>query len=268
LKGTLPLVRFHEDSSKQVAPTPLDVSQDGNNILLSENEYDSFGNLRRATAPNGRCTTTNFDQAFAQFQVSSTVYTDGCSGTGLTSTTAFDRGLGVPTIATGANGATTITEYDSWGRPIHVFNANPNIPGMALTDASVIMTYAGPPYNGPFRQGRVDTRDDDGSGAPRYRRRWSYVDPYGHLVAIVSQADLGDPASFIISGQVVRDALGQIITAYQPYFSNFDPTTSAQPPSLPASGTASRSTTYDAFERVSQTFDLDGHPTGKIVIAN
>ncbi|WP_394821727.1 toxin TcdB middle/N-terminal domain-containing protein [Pendulispora albinea] len=268
LQGTLDLVRFHEDG-RDVAPRPADASDDKINLFLSENQYDSFGNPILTRGPNGRCRRIKYDEGFTQLPIQTTVYKNGCGGSGLTTTATFDRGLELPTTTTAPNGATTTVEYDDFGRPVRVFEPNPGLPLISSGEPSVKMTYF-ESWRYPDKPNgfiRVERRDDDGSGA-RYRSTWTYLDPFGQTIASVREADpgAGDQAPYIVTGEVERDGLGRVVKRYEPRFSNFDPNAHLAP--VPVLSTPSTSAIYDSLRGghvpAVRTYGLDGQYTGKI----
>ncbi len=235
LHGTLPLDRFHEDSTSEVAPTPADASQDGQNLLRSHVTSDTWGNPQQTTGPDGRCTEVVYDPVYHQLPISTTVYTQGCGGAGITSSVEYDRGLEVPTKSTDATGAVSRVEYDVFGRPLRMYSPDPNNLGTAQSDPSTKFTYidALPPYTF-YGRVQVDRRDDDGS-APRYRTSWTYTNPFGQVAATVRQADIynGDKAAFVVSGEAERDIHGRIVKRYEPRFATVDPNSMTPPPRDP-----------------------------------
>ncbi|WP_394828326.1 RHS repeat-associated core domain-containing protein [Pendulispora albinea] len=264
LTGTLALARFHEDWLAEVAPTPADASRNGVNLLRFEVTYDLFGNPRRVKNATGmRCADTSYDASFGQLPVAQTAYRNGCGSGGLTTTTVYDRGLEVATMVTDPTGAMSTTVYDGWGRPKEIYKPSPTLGVLAESVPSARMTYVDV-ENGPYQRVHVETRDDDGS-AVRYRSAWSYVDPYGHTVATIKQADpaAGDLGPYIVSGQLERDARGRVVKAYEPYFATVDPQ-GPTPPAVPASVLSSR-IAYDAFGQAMQTFGLEGEPKGSVL---
>ncbi|WP_394834944.1 hypothetical protein LVJ94_51440 [Pendulispora rubella] len=237
LHDTLPLTRFHEDPSKDVALPPNDASQDNLSMLLSQAEYDQFGNVVIARGPSARCSTSTYDDAFHQFPIAVTAYTNGCSGTALTTKAEFDRGLEVTTKTTSPSGEVTRTEYDAYGRPTKIFAPSPTVLGQTEIEPSAKMTYWDPWLTFPPQSAaivRTETRDDNNLGAAHYRSTWGYVDPYGQPIASVRQADPGDGAPFIVSGEVERDELGRVVKNYEPRFAAFDPNALKPPVPLPS----------------------------------
>ncbi|WP_394828244.1 toxin TcdB middle/N-terminal domain-containing protein [Pendulispora albinea] len=263
LKGTLQLVRFHEDPSAELASDPLDASRDRVGVVLSELEYDAYGNPVRVKGANNRCASTAYDEAFHQMAVAQTVHTNGCGSTGLTTITSFDRGLEVPTMTIAPTGAVSTLSYDGYGRPIRVFQPNAATSILPEAEPSVRMTYFDA-VGGPYRRIQVEMRDDAG-GAARYRSAWSYVDPYGLTVATVGEADTsaGDPAPHVVSGQALRDARGLVTARLEPRFDTVDPA-SPLPPTVKPDTPRTRAT-YDTFGRLEQSFGLDGAATSKSV---
>ncbi|WP_394847084.1 hypothetical protein LZC95_06400 [Pendulispora brunnea] len=271
LTGTVPLQRFHEESAA-VAPPPGDASQDGTRRLVSETVFDNFGNPKRVKNATGiRCADTAYDKDYGELPIAKTVYTGGCGVGALTTTTGYDRGLEVVTAITEPTGAVSTTTYDGWGRPTATYAPDPEIGVLPSTAApSVKMTYFDV-QGGPYQRVQLERRVDDGlvssqePETPRYVSAWSYVDPYGRNVGAWKQADPanGDQAAYIASGRVERDSRGFVVRAFEPYFTNEAPQ-SPNPPAVPAGSVQFSVAFHDAFGRTTDTFGLEGEPTGKV----
>ncbi|WP_394850975.1 hypothetical protein LZC95_16085 [Pendulispora brunnea] len=262
LTGTIPLLRFHQDSAA-VAPLPADASQDGTNLLLSEVTYDEFGNQTRVKSGNGvRCTDTSYDVAYGQLPVSQTVYTRGCGGAGLTTTTLYDRGLEVATETIAPTGAKSTAVYDGLGRMTASYKPNAELGVLAESDPSVRITYVDV-AGGPYQRVRVEKRDNDDNSELHYHSTWTYTDSFGQIAASVSEADTsaGDEAPYIVSDKVERNNRGFVVRTFQPYFAPVDPA-SATPP---AGISPSTRTVYDPFGRVTDTFGLANEPRSKLL---
>jgi RHS repeat-associated protein len=84
--------------------------QTGQYVVASQTQYDSFGNVLRATDARGASTTTAYDPTYHLFP------TQICNALNQCTTQTWNYVLGVTTDVTDANGATTHSVYDALGR--------------------------------------------------------------------------------------------------------------------------------------------------------
>jgi RHS repeat-associated protein len=268
LIGTLPLDRFHEDSTKQVAPTLPSASQDttaGQPLLMIARTYDPFGFPVHEAAPNGRCRSVTPDASFHELPVLETVSvgplstlgSDGCGSTGLSTVAVYDRGLGVVTSVTDLHGELTTASYDGFGRISTLTKPDPANVGSVSGAPSLQFHYALPsnPAQAPFSVVSTDILDGPDTNAASFRTVIAVVDGLGRTILSAEQADMsaGDVAPWIIDGVTEYDRKGAVARVFQPSFANVMP---PSPPLTPQSAYSQKR--YDAFGRVVQTYGIDG----------
>jgi len=82
-------------------------------IAVLRNKFDAFGNIVEVLDSNGRRRSVGFDDLIHAYPVSETAHLDGYD---LTTTAAYDLGLGVILSSTDVSGVRTDYEYDALGR--------------------------------------------------------------------------------------------------------------------------------------------------------
>ncbi|MGC4069838.1 MAG: RHS repeat-associated core domain-containing protein [Polyangiaceae bacterium] len=232
---------------------------------LSGTEYDAYGNPTRVTGAGGRCTDLTYDTAYASLPVTETVYAGaGCSNPLGMQASAYDRGLGLVTIAVDINSQTTKVEYDGFGRTKALYK--PNLSASTYsTKASVLIDYYLPPSLGS-NVSAIRTRTQDGATVDdeTYLESWVFVDGFGRTRSTLTEADktAGDGGDWVVSGLVTHDAKGAVQRKHVEYF--WDGSAEGFPIATQPT-TPYGSQRYDAFGRAIQTFDLDGTMTLKTV---
>jgi RHS repeat-associated protein len=249
LTGTLPLDRFHEDPTKQVAPTPGTASVDNPNLQLSSFIHDTYGNLTHVQGPDGVCGQTTYEDAYKQLATVSTSYTGGCNIGGLTTKTTYDRGLGAAISSTSPTTSQSAISYDGFGRAAAVYEPDPNT-GHVSAAPSLKVCYV-IANGGPTQLVHVQRIDVSNL----YRDSWIYLDGFGKSILELDQADpgAGDGGKWVASGLALPNAKGSVFKTFQPWFYNQDPQN--YPIAVPAN--VDSIFTHDGLERVTQVFRLD-----------
>lgn len=224
--------------------------------------YDpNYGNLISTILGLGqRSMNFQYDSVYQQ-QLTGQLAAVTTSTQPLTTTFAYDRGLEVPTQITGVDGTVTRYAYDLFGRITTEYLPNPASAGTTSTQPDLQATYTDNP-GGPFQ--RIDIQRNLGRIAEGHllvdqiRRQSVYSDAMGQVAAILSNGGAQDPpAQWIASGITQRDARGQVVYAFNPFFATLtDSLPGATPPS-PATAQSSR-LVRDPFERVTEQYDVDG----------
>ena len=235
---------------------PPGVSQDQSNVTLASYTVDSAGMVTQIAQPGAtRCKKITYDSSYDALPTAVTTYTDGCGVKGLTSLVlGYAYGLGRVTDTSAADGQETKIQYEPYGRVQSIQRPDPATAGLVESFSGVTIDY------GDTLAPRVvhKTVTDHGANTLNY---WTLLDGFGQATMTVSQADTsaGDPLPYIVSGQVARNARGDIHVEYPPFFTaNWS---AAGPPASLASLAPSgleRTKTFDAFGRVTAAFDLGG----------
>ncbi len=270
LSGTLPLDRFHENPSAEVAPPPVNASggvTDPVEIQAVAYTRDAFGNVTGQRKPLGGCSTTSFDTAYAELPVGETTFggaldvSTGCGEHAFVIQADYDRGWSQVVSATSVNGQPTRFDYDGFGRLIAQTFADPENPGFLAEYAASTFEYLLPvdATVTPFSVVVTRTQDGESPSDPSYHESYAYADGLGRTLVQLSEADpfAGDGGEFVASGVRHYDGKGQTLRAYEPYFVTVDPLAFSlgTVPPMPFS-----SASYDAFGRTVFAFGLDGEP--------
>jgi hypothetical protein len=207
---------------------PVNMSLNGT-VLLSSATYDpTYGNLLTKVGANGSgYESFLFDSTYQQLVIQHSRYPNGVSGNPLTESLQYDRGLEFVTQSTSPDGAVTNRTADTFGRVATVSLPSAATPGVSDSAIDFVITrpiIAG----GPFQYATtVQTLDATGDT----RELISYTDALGRPVLNATTSGLEDPAgSWICSGVASRDAKGNIVAAYPPYFATIDVPTGASIP--------------------------------------
>jgi RHS repeat-associated protein len=238
------------------APAPAGASVNGT-VHAGHYTYDANGNVLTAesypssTAGSAasRCVEVAYDAAYDQLPTTQTVDIGGCkSPTAMVTQVAYDRVLGLPTSNVDPAGARSATTYDGFGRVASI--AKPNATVAGLTDpATTTVSYAVTAYGQLVHVNQAAGATYAASDA------YVYEDGLGRTMQTVSTGDTA--GEWVLSGQVVRDSRGRVTGRGLPTFVAA-PDGSEVPFTPPASVTG---TTYDAFNRVVKTTDIDGTVT-------
>jgi RHS repeat-associated protein len=274
LSGTLPLDRFHEDPTKQIAPPPPGASADGVIVLSTITQRDGFGNVTFETGANGRCRAQQFDASYAQLPTLETIYVGASSGTcgsvALTTMAGYDRACAAVSSTTDLHGEISLVSYDSFCRIVSMTKPDPGVVGMPSALPSMTVAYLLPgtqpnPGNRPYSLVHTQTQDGADPSVKSYRDTWSYVDGFGRTMVTLSQADptAGDAGDWVASGVMRYDAKGAEMNTYVAFFQSGAPDSGAvlQVPA-PMQSQGSR---YDPFAHVVESFNLDGSFAGRVV---
>ena len=131
LSGSVALLRGNK-------PTPATPGE----FTAATTTYDAYGNPIKVEGANGRCSSVNYDSTYAQLPVSETVYREaGCKSGLVMGATAYDRGLGLVTIAVDINGQPTKVDYDGFGRTSALYKPSPNAQASSSTPSVKIEYY-------------------------------------------------------------------------------------------------------------------------------
>jgi RHS repeat-associated protein len=251
LSGTRALNR-HDTASRQTAPTPTDASS-GPLVEVKNQVYDQYGNATQSLGPNGvSCEQITYDPQFAQLPITDVIYTASpstCSGAGITTSRAYQRGFEAQALQTDPGGPFTATTYDGFGRPLTVTKSSSTNVTQYSPKAAVIMAYADTPNESVY----VQTWD-----GTTYRNKWVYSDGLGNSILTLTEAAGTDPGTWIASGIQKRGARGHVTDVYLPYFlSSITPASlslaAVQPTSTP------QHTIYDGFARPLFSTGYDGN---------
>ena len=280
LQGTVALDRFHEDPTATTAQTPGPASQDGL-ILVSAQTYDALGRPQQQTAANGRCRQVGYDAPFDELATSETVYVGlvtapsgqapaACSGTALTASAQYDRGLAVVTLVTDVHQERTTAAYDGFARLTALTKPDPQNVGQVSGAPSILISYCLPgdpapcavPSSTPYSTIHTQTQDGPDASTLSYRDSWAFVDGVGRALVTLDQADPsalgGDGGQWIVNGLTSYDAKGAAQRAYLAWFWSG---AVAQFPLGTTPASLYGRQRYDAFGRQLQTFGLDGSVT-------
>jgi RHS repeat-associated protein len=272
LQGTLSLDREIDDSTTTHPHRSSDSV-----IELAENHYDQFGNLEQANGAGQRRSFVVRDEQYKQLPISETIYagrqslsslggeSDGSNP--LTTTARYDRGLGVLIAAIEPNQQPTKVIYDSFGRLIKLYKADPRAPAedpVLSPRPSARIEYFLPPQSGSsYSLVHTETQDSAQIAGDSYLENWSYIDGYGRPIATLYEAEpepggVQSAQRWIVSGLSETDQKHAQRRKYLEFFYQGDPRefNFAQQPGGPYGRQR-----YDAFGRQLQTFDLDGTVT-------
>ena len=224
--------------------------------------YDpNYGNLVSAILGLGqRSMNFQYDPVY-QEQLTGQLAAVTTSTQPLTTTFAYDRGLEVPTQVTGVDGAVTRYAYDLFGRITTVYLPNPASAGTTSVQPDIQTAYTDNP-GGPFQ--RVDVQRNLGRTSEGHllvdqiRRQSVYTDGMGQVAAVLSSGGAQDPpGQWVASGITQRDARGQVVYAFNPFFSTLPNSLPGATPPSPGTAQSSR-LVRDPFERITEHYDLDG----------
>jgi len=249
LGGTMPLDRRHQ-AGKPIAPPPPNASADGVWVSLGQYDYDDFDNMIQMRGPNGRCQHVFYDTDYADLAQRIERYRSGCGVGGIATRQYWDRGLQIATEVTEANGTTSRTTFDGYGRPLTVWLPD-GTTGAAQSDPWAVFTYQDVP-GGPAQKAKVEVKDSTG----RTHTAWSYVDGLGQPLLTLTEADPieGDVGAWVARGLPKLGTGNQVVGTYQPWFYNGDP--GSHPLTPPA--TPMTATLRDSFDRVVEVTRPDG----------
>ncbi len=253
LTGEQPMVRSGTtmpeapDGGAGVAPgAPLGASIN-TTVTIAKYTPDpsGSGNVMRIEQGTSRCQDVVYDLAYSLLPVATTTHVTGCGDVGL-STAAMDfaYGLGLAKSTTSPDGQVTQVQYDALGRMRASSLPDATIPGFGLTTVTV-------DYGDTLSPRQVHTTLSNGVSSIDH---WTVLDGYGRTIMNAAPGDTsaGDLQPYILSGQVRRNARGQITTVFPPTFANGWSSGSA-------GGTGpARTLQYDAFGRVVSATDLNG----------
>ena len=257
LQGTAGLQRRHEDPTAGFAQKPPTTASADGPVTLATFVYETGptggGALTQQSGPMGECVGTAYDGTYDLFPTVQSVYRAGCGSPGaLATTTSFDAAFDAPLTVGAPTLAQTSYTYDSFGRVLTVSLPDPDVPAMPNAQPSVVMQY----FDCDPVPRRVHTQVLRYTSPATYEDRWTYADGFGQTIASLGQADpvQGDTGTWVVGGQVVRNAKGLVQQAFRPSFSSTDP----QPGVLPSVNAAQAAAyAYDAFHRKTATFAPD-----------
>jgi RHS repeat-associated protein len=252
LSGTLPVSRWHQTDGAPVAGQPPVYSSNGA-VTLTQITYtsDGTGDVKRVEQPGtSGCVDLGYDSLYGDVVTTTKKYLQGCDTNYVSTVVAqYERGLGVATDTTAADGERTVRTLDQYGRPLALQLPDQVVPGWIESPPTITFD-----YRDTEAPRKVHTSVVDGSATREY---WQYLDGFGRPLLSVSPGDPanGDSSSWIVSGGVQRSAKGNVLSAVVAgfYTSGTDP--DAVP--LPVTG-LSRTFKYDAFGRPIAAADIDG----------
>ncbi len=216
-------------------------------------EVDTYGNVRTSIGQSGAarpCTTFDFEGPFTQFPERVRQYAgSSCTGTSLTTSLIFDRGLGALAAASYPNNTMRTSEYDAFGRLSAVYAPAPDQGPFATALATQITHHT----QSPVSWTEISRRSD----IDAYVTSIEIFNGVGEPVLGFDQADaLADGAPWIARSWTERDTSGRPTSTLRPWFFSGDPyAVAASAPALPALGSR-LSVMHDEFGR--PTFAYDG----------
>ncbi|MDX2054209.1 MAG: toxin TcdB middle/N-terminal domain-containing protein, partial [Polyangiaceae bacterium] len=272
LSGTLALDRFHTNATATLAPAPTGAAADGE-FVASTNAYDSFGNLVSTTGIDGRCRSITYDSDFAQLPLSETTFAgavaqNGCGAFPLTTDgVVYDRGMELILEAKSLTKQPSRFVYDSFGRITEIYSVDPATPGVLGSLPTTKIQYFLPSEASlgttPYSAVQVLTQDGATPAVNSYAETWSFTDGLGRTLLSLT---LDDALSqkYIQSGVTIYNGHGSPKRAYENRYVAVDPSsllsnTIASRAVLSTPTTlASKSSLFDAFDRVVASYGLDG----------
>ncbi|CAN5141189.1 hypothetical protein BH09MYX1_BH09MYX1_32750 [soil metagenome] len=251
LDGVVSLDRHHENPSKSVAPAPPDAAKNGW-FTVAQATYDVFGNLDTASDSTGGCRSWKYDKAYGAVPVQNSNWLGGCgTGTELTTTTLWDRGLGLPLRIEHPDGRVGAFAYDAFGRLEDAFAPDPQTIGLTVLAAH--FHYYDPASGEVITPARVHAT---GPGVDT----WSYLDGFGKAIWSLHRADptQGDGGAWTVDGYFSH-ASDRELRQYDPWFYSGDPLLFVGQGVENAAYTRSL---VDPFGRTTMSYDRDGTLVG------
>ena len=261
MTGAIPLQRFHQNATAQLAPSPSPIP-DGTSITLEHLTYDgTYGNVSRVEGPNGYCVDLYYDTSYGQLLTSQKAYASACGSGGLTTAWAYDRGLEVVTTLSGADGSLAETAYDTFGRPTDVYLPNLGAPGFVQQGPPTThVSYYTQDATHPTSRVSVVTIPSSGVSYTS----WVYLDGFGQRLAAIQTGDdasnLSDAmGQWLLARVSLLDSHGNVTSVLEPTPFLGDP--SNAPLSALTASASARTYTYDGFDRIVGATDIDHTPT-------
>jgi RHS repeat-associated protein len=270
LSGSLQLDRFRvnaqgvrDSSPGHVAPAPPGASVDGLIVVESE-QYDGLGNVVHQTGANGHCRAVDFDTPYRHLPASETLFAGvpdgtGCGAVALKATASYDRGFANVIEVVDLHGERTTIDRDGFGRLTQITKPNPDLIGELSPLPSMKVTYFVTPDGAtqPYSIVRVDGHDGATLDDATYRSSFGYQDGFGRTILRLDQSDPSEEggAAWVANGLTEYDGKGAASRAYRAWFFDGDP---LKFPLIEKPPTTYGKQRYDAFGRISETFDLDG----------
>ena len=255
LAGTLALPG--PPGQSRAAPAPAGAASDGL-LVQSSIVYDAYGNLSQIMDGAGRCTGLDYDTSFSQLPYHRYVYRGACGVNPLTTTEMIDRIWEHPTMTQTPSGRITQYQYnDDFGRLTEIDQqavGNGATLGMASTSAAVKVSYLGDQTT--VRTVVAQTADGT-EASPTYHTHSEFIDRFGDSSASFDYSGPAGGTQNTVSGVLIRDSYGRIMTVYQPFAV---PTAAGGAGVFLANSLTGPSTSfiYDGLGRVVQVTDPNG----------
>ncbi len=161
--------------------------------------YDGYGNAVRSTDPLGRVSRVEYDATFHAFPVKT------INVLGHVQTAAYDPLSGQVLSSTDANGVSTATRYDVFGRPVKVIGPN-------ASDSLPSTTYS---YDLSARPLKTTVRVNQLNARSAYATSHTFFDGMGRQIQTLTEADA--PGVLTVSGSVAFNNRGLVEREWLPY---------------------------------------------------
>ncbi|MBO4741117.1 MAG: hypothetical protein J5605_05680, partial [Bacteroidales bacterium] len=239
---------------------------DGQNNLVTNYEFDSYGNITAMRTPN-----TAF---YYTYEGTAHIYPETVTDTfGVSSHLQdYDMRYGVPLTVTDRAGNTMEYTLDNWGRPLTIRGPKEIADGAPFTIRYTYFgkcgnaTSAGNATSGGYavsggyaacRGYAALTEHYDPQHPANTIRTYTYSDGLGRVVQTRVETEVQGAEKLVVSGHTVFDGLGRAVATYHPTEAHRDSTRFA----FAIDGTAPATTTYDVLDRPLVQTAPDGSTT-------